>query len=114
MVGSTNGRGVDLSMYMGRLIATFDPRRLLMFAVKVLERYHANPILGKHVGTQKKIRGAKDDRVGKTYGKRAWGFVISSGRNRLWLDTAPTGSKYGSVNFPGTPRRGKDVRVMGI
>ena len=56
MVGSTNGRGVDLSMYMGRLIATFDPRRLLMFAVKVLERHHTNPIVGKHAGT-KKISG---------------------------------------------------------
>lgn len=27
-----------------------------------------------------------------TDGKRAWGFVISSGRNRLWLDTALAGS----------------------
>lgn len=101
-------------MYMGRLMATFDPRRLLMFAVKVLERHHANPIVGEHMGTKKFRGAAEDDTGGKTYGKRAWGFVISSGRNKLWLDTAPTGSKYGSVNFPGTPRRGKAVRVMGI
>jgi hypothetical protein len=36
MVGSTKGRGVQSSMKMGRLMATFDPRRLLMFAVRVL------------------------------------------------------------------------------
>jgi len=97
---------------MGRLIATFDPRRLLMFAVKVLERHHANPV-GKHAGTKNFGVQRVTPQVA-TYGKRAWGFVISSGRNKLWLDTAPTGSKYGSVNFPGTPRSGKDVRVMGI
>ncbi len=37
IVGSTKGRGVRLSMYIGRLMATFDPRRLLIFAVRVLE-----------------------------------------------------------------------------
>jgi hypothetical protein len=40
--------------------------------------------------------------------------VISSGRKRLWLDTASFGSKYGSVNTPWTPRRGNEVNVMGI
>lgn len=49
-----------------------------------------------------------------TYGKRACGFVISSGRNRLWLETASVGSKYGSVNTPGAPSRGNEVNVMGI
>lgn len=73
-------------------MATFDPRRLLMFAVKVLERYHANPIVGKHA-EEKKFGVQRVKPQVATYGKRAWGFVISSGRNKLWLDTAPTGSK---------------------
>ena len=38
MVGSTNGRGVCVSMKSGRLIATLEPRRRRMFAVSVLER----------------------------------------------------------------------------
>src|SRR5437588_863545 len=57
MVGSTNGRGVDLSTNMGRLMATFDPRRLLMFAVKVLERHHTNPIIGKHAEEKQTSQG---------------------------------------------------------
>ncbi len=48
-----------------------------------------------------------------TDGKRAWGLVISSGRNRLWLETASAGSKYGSVKTPGVPSRGNDVIVNG-
>lgn len=48
-----------------------------------------------------------------TDGKRAWGLVISSGRNRLWLETASAGSKYGSVKTPGVPSRGNDVIVKG-
>lgn len=38
IVGSTNGRGVFSSKNMGRLIATFDPRLDLMFAVNVLRK----------------------------------------------------------------------------
>lgn len=38
IVGSTNGRGVCSSKNMGRLIATFDPRLDLMFAVNVLRK----------------------------------------------------------------------------
>jgi len=36
IVGSTNGRGVPLSIKRGRLIATFEPLRFLMLAVSVL------------------------------------------------------------------------------
>ena len=49
-----------------------------------------------------------------TDGKRACGLVISSGKNKLWLEIASLGLKYGSVNCPGTPRRGKEVNVSGI
>ena len=36
IVGSTNGRGVPLSIKSGTLIATFEPLRFLMLAVSVL------------------------------------------------------------------------------
>lgn len=49
-----------------------------------------------------------------TNGKRACGFVISSGKNKLWLEIASWGLWYGSVNWPGTPSRGKEVNVTGI
>ena len=45
-------------------------------------------------------------------GKRICMFISSSGRN--WLrDFDPVAGKYGSVNTPGAPRRGKEVMVMG-
>lgn len=48
-----------------------------------------------------------------TNGNRACGFVISSGRNKLWLEVAPAGSVGGSVKTSRTPRRGNEVSVMG-
>lgn len=48
-----------------------------------------------------------------TYGKRACGLMISSGKNKLRL-ASPRASMGGSVNAPVvTPRRGKEVRVTG-
>jgi hypothetical protein len=57
---------------------TFDPLRSLMLDVKVLR----NTL-------------AEMDSQGKdvTNGKRAWGFVISSGKNKLWLEIASAGLK---------------------
>lgn len=96
-----NGRGVFLSMKIGRLIATLDPLRCRIFAVRVLQY----------------IEKRRDQQRSKvqttTYGNRACGFVISSGRKRLWLANAFSGSQYGSVNIPGTPRRGNEVNVTG-
>lgn len=39
--------------------------------------------------------------------------MISSGKNKLWLEMASDGSKYGSVNWPGTPNLGNDVNDIG-
>ena len=44
MVGSTNGRGVFSSKKMGRLIATFEPRLVLIFPVRVLVKSNINTI----------------------------------------------------------------------
>jgi hypothetical protein len=54
---------------MGRLIDTLLSLRLRMFAVNVLRNRLGSTLLVRN----------------KTHGKRACGFVISSGRNRLWL-----------------------------
>lgn len=94
-------------------MATFDPRRLLMFAVRVLE-HGTNRSNRSSVGMLVSFGSAQRKQQAGTHGKRAWGFVICSGRNRLWLEVAPAGSQYGAVNLPGTPKRGNDVSVIGI
>lgn len=43
-------------------MATFDPRRLLMFAVRVLKVHHTNPVVGKR--TVQKKGGRKYNRRG--------------------------------------------------
>ena len=73
-----NGRGVFLSKKTGRLIATLEPRRRRMLAVSVLysDGFQVLITVLTH----------------STHGKRACGFVISSGRNKLWLEIASVGS----------------------
>ena len=64
-----NGRGVFSSKNMGRLIVTLEPRRERILAVNVLYN-HGLPT-------------EQEAHVENAYGKRAWGFVISSGKKRL-------------------------------
>jgi hypothetical protein len=70
-----NGRGVLVSKYIGRLIATLLPLRWRILAVSVLED-KLESIVCLSIG-----RYAKE--MTRAHGKRACGFVISSGRNRL-------------------------------
>lgn len=94
-----NGRGVFSSKKMGRLIVTFEPRLVRIFPVRVLS--HGENEYDRYT-------------MESTYGNLTCGFVISSGRNKLWLEIASFGSKYGSVKAPWTPRRGNEVKVRGI
>lgn len=107
--GSLNGLGVFSSKNIGRFIATFEPLRDRIFAVSVLQTARLLVIHSFFSFTP----GAYNEKR-STHGNRACGLVISCGRKRLWLDTASAGSKYGSVNTPGAPRRGNDVNERGI
>lgn len=76
-VGSTNGRGVFSSKKTGILIATLEPRRRRMLAVRVLQfqsRSNQDQLLGLFTMCQ------ASETVG-THGKRTCWLVTSSGRN---------------------------------
>ena len=62
MVGSTKGRGVRSSMKMGRLMATFDPRRLLMFAVRVLyPRVNPRLLVNRYAEVGRRTESERED-----------------------------------------------------
>lgn len=70
MVGSINGFGVFVSGNIGKLMATLDPLRRRIFAVSVLSDVDISVVA---IGSV----------VEMTYGNRACGLVISSGKNKL-------------------------------
>ena len=75
-------------------MATFDPRRLLMFAVKVLERHHTNPIVGKHA-EGKKNRGAKDETTCGNVRKASVGIRDFLGQEQTVAGHGPHGIEVG-------------------
>jgi len=119
-VGSTNGLGVLSSTNTGMLIATLEPRRRRMLAVRVLWRRRKGEREGRRSGRGERRSAAGPSRHGRrgldegksTHGKRTCWLMISSGRNKL-LATPPPGLKYGSVKTPSAPSRGNTVSVRG-
>ena len=82
MVGSLNGRGVFESKNNGKLIATLDPRRDRMFAVRVLrsenEILRKNPLIkAERTGT------ARGDLLSLPVGKNCDSRLHSQGHNTV-------------------------------